>query len=133
MIDLHQLAASLTAAFEGLRLKAYQDSGGVWTIGIGHTKNVQPNDVITVDKAYELFAEDQAPILELVKDKPVLEAAALADFGFNCGVGALKKVLSGADTISNPIHCTDKHGNVLSGLANRRKLEQLLIDISQGK
>ena len=24
--------------FEGLRLKSYQDSAGVWTIGYGHTK-----------------------------------------------------------------------------------------------
>jgi len=28
---------NLTMADEGLRLTAYQDSGGVWTIGWGHT------------------------------------------------------------------------------------------------
>ena len=27
--------------FEGLRLKAYQDAAGVWTIGYGHTHNVR--------------------------------------------------------------------------------------------
>lgn len=27
----------VTTTDEGLRLKAYQDSGGVWTIGWGHT------------------------------------------------------------------------------------------------
>jgi lysozyme len=32
-------AAGISAirAFEGCLLKAYQDSGGVWTIGVGHT------------------------------------------------------------------------------------------------
>ena len=28
---------ALTKQFEGLELKAYQDSVGVWTIGYGHT------------------------------------------------------------------------------------------------
>ena len=28
---------ALTEQFEGLRLTAYQDSVGVWTIGYGHT------------------------------------------------------------------------------------------------
>lgn len=27
-------------SFEGLRLEAYQDAKGVWTIGFGHTANV---------------------------------------------------------------------------------------------
>ena len=34
--------------FEGLRLKAYQDAKGVWTIGYGHTAHVKPGDKITV-------------------------------------------------------------------------------------
>ena len=36
---------------EALRLKAYQDSKGVWTIGWGHTKGVKPGDVITREQA----------------------------------------------------------------------------------
>lgn len=28
---------ALTREFEGCRLEAYQDQGGVWTIGYGHT------------------------------------------------------------------------------------------------
>ncbi len=30
--------------FEGLVLKAYKCPAGVWTIGYGHTKDVQPGD-----------------------------------------------------------------------------------------
>ena len=30
----------LTERFEGCRLAAYPDTGGVWTIGYGHTKGV---------------------------------------------------------------------------------------------
>lgn len=134
MTPLEELAASLTAAFEGLRLKAYQDSGGVWTIGIGHTgKDVTPGLTITPEKAYELFAADQAPLVATLAGRPILEAAALADFGFNCGRGALSKVLDGTDSIDNPKHTTDRKGNVLGGLVARRKLESLLIRISRGE
>nr|WP_205208480.1 hypothetical protein [Chromobacterium haemolyticum] len=38
----------LIQQFEGLRLKAYQDAVGVWTIGYGHTgPDVTPGLVIT--------------------------------------------------------------------------------------
>ena len=30
--------------FEGCELKAYKCPAGVWTIGYGHTKDVQPGD-----------------------------------------------------------------------------------------
>ena len=35
--DYSNTGLALTRSFEGLRLKAYQDSAGVWTIGYGHT------------------------------------------------------------------------------------------------
>ena len=34
-------AYELIKEFEGLRLHAYQDSAGVWTIGWGHTGDVR--------------------------------------------------------------------------------------------
>ena len=40
-----QDALSLVKASEGLRLQAYQDTGGVWTIGYGHTAGVNAGDV----------------------------------------------------------------------------------------
>ncbi|AHA27985.1 hypothetical protein lam_639 [Candidatus Liberibacter americanus str. Sao Paulo] len=37
MITIPPLLISLIKQFEGLRLKAYRCSVGVWTIGYGHT------------------------------------------------------------------------------------------------
>ena len=35
--DYSSTGFALTRSFEGLRLEAYQDSAGIWTIGYGHT------------------------------------------------------------------------------------------------
>ncbi len=131
MVTLAEFAAALITVFEGERLTAYLDSGGVPTIGIGHTSSVIAGDVITHEQAIALFAIDQAPLLSMLAGLPVLEAAALASFGFNCGRGALAKVLAGGDLVSNPVHTTDRHGKVLAGLVARRRLEETLIALSQ--
>ncbi len=34
--------------FEGIKLKAYKDVKGVWTIGIGHTKGVKAGQTCTI-------------------------------------------------------------------------------------
>jgi lysozyme len=36
-------AASIIAIFEGIKLKAYQDQAGIWTIGFGSTFNIDQN------------------------------------------------------------------------------------------
>ena len=43
---------------EGLKLTAYKCQAGIWTIGVGHTKNVKQGDVITNTQAHKLFDED---------------------------------------------------------------------------
>ena len=131
-ITAEQFAGSLLAVIEGCFLKAYRDSGWVWTIGIGHTgPDVTPGLTITREQALHLLAEDQAKLLSLVAGKPILEAAAYISFGYNCGRQTLINVLAGKDTISNPAHCTDRHGNVLPGLQSRRALEETLIALSK--
>ena len=50
---------------EGLRLKAYKCTAGVWTIGVGHTGNVKECDVITEEQAMDLLALD---IRQAIKD-----------------------------------------------------------------
>ena len=50
----------LIKKWEGLELKAYQDGGGVWTIGYGHTKTVTPTMKITAAQAEELLLQDVA-------------------------------------------------------------------------
>jgi GH24 family phage-related lysozyme (muramidase) len=43
---------------EGLRLSAYQDQGGTWTIGFGHTLGVYPGMKISRDQATKFLASD---------------------------------------------------------------------------
>jgi lysozyme len=127
------LAGALLAIFEGpnIRLAAYQDSGGVWTIGRGHTgPEVVEGLECTYEQAMAWLASDEAPLFALLSGVPTIRAAALASFGFNCGRGALKNVLAGADAIDNPRHTTDKHGIVQPGLVARRRLEKMLIDLA---
>ena len=48
----------LIKEFEGFRTHAYQDAVGVWTIGYGHTKGVQPTDIITPEAGDEMLVEE---------------------------------------------------------------------------
>ena len=81
--------------FEGLKLKAYQDGNGVWTIGYGHTSGVKPGQ----------YETQQAAQADLVKDVAEAESAitglitvqltqgqfdALVSFTYNEGIGRLK-------------------------------------------
>lgn len=80
---------------EGVRLTAYRDSVGVWTIGYGSTKGVTAGMTITQAQAGELLARDidehAAPILAAVK-VPLAdhERDALVSIAFNIGVGGFK-------------------------------------------
>jgi len=47
---------------EGLKLQAYQDVAGIWTIGYGHTGGVQPGMTITDDQASQFLMQDLADI-----------------------------------------------------------------------
>lgn len=53
---------------EGLRLRAYRDTKGIWTIGIGHTSaagapKVVPHLEITEKQAWDIFERDITPLL----------------------------------------------------------------------
>lgn len=81
--------------FESLRLKAYQDAKGVWTIGYGHTQNVQPGDVITITEAEALLRGDLCRYEEYVNSLDVCRDNqgrfdALTDFAYNCGITNLQ-------------------------------------------
>jgi lysozyme len=52
----------LIEGFESLRLEAYRCPAGVWTIGWGHTRGVQPGMRISGERAAELLAEDIAEV-----------------------------------------------------------------------
>jgi lysozyme len=132
------LSASLIKLAEGLRLTAYRDSAGVPTIGFGHCAGVKMGDTITEDQAEAFFQADAAPLLELVKHLPIIEAAALLSFGFNCGLGALQRYLAGtivardgAFWAGNLQYGRMAGGVISAGLVSRRRLEASLIEASK--
>jgi lysozyme len=49
---------ALIKQFEGLRLDAYQDVAGVWTIGYGHTRGVFPGMTMTESDADQALVDD---------------------------------------------------------------------------
>jgi lysozyme len=87
----------LTERFEGCKLHAYQDQVGVWTIGYGHTRGVNPGAVCTQEQAEKWLQEDVALCVADVNSHVILpdltqgEFDALVDFAFNLGNDALNK------------------------------------------
>ena len=83
------LAAALISVFEGpMKLTAFQDSGGVWTIGKGHTKGVTAGMTCTEEQAIKWLSEDQAGLFEMVLTMAPLAQAGYVSFGYNCGMHA---------------------------------------------
>jgi GH24 family phage-related lysozyme (muramidase) len=129
----------LVKRFEGLRLAAYQDSAGVWTIGYGHTGNVRPGQRITEAQAEQLLRKDVAWAEDAVRknvDVPLSQGQfdALVSFTFNLGSGALQrstllKKLNAGDyagaqaEFGRFVHAG---GRVLPGLVRRRADEAAL-------
>ena len=80
---------------EGLRTKAYKDSVGVWTIGVGHTSAAGPPEVtsgmvITEEEAFEIFDRDNDMFEKVIDDTVTVrlnnsQFDALVSFVFNIG------------------------------------------------
>lgn len=130
---------------EGLRLKAYQDSIGIWTIGIGNTyyedgSKVKEGDEITLERANSLFRHVLTPY-ELGVDVRTNDNItqnqfdALVSFTYNVGVTNFSKSTLLKKININPNDPTIKDeflkwsragGRVIQGLLNRRKAEASL-------
>lgn len=87
-----QAAIDLVKASEGLRIEAYRDAGGVYTIGWGHTAAVHEGMRITEQQAEEFLAADLAEASRIVLRAVTVplsqsELDALTDFVFNVGSG----------------------------------------------
>ncbi len=123
--------------YEGCRLKAYRDSGGIWTIGIGHTKNVKPGETITMSQAEDLCREDLAENERYINNLhlPLSQGKfdALVDFSYNSGIGNLLKsrllrmIRTNINDKNIPaefmLWAHDKHGNKVNGLVKRKRFE----------
>ena len=128
--------------FEGCKLTAYQDGGGIWTIGWGHTgPEVHADLVWTQQQADEQLTRDkaraQAVIDELVTDHlNVDEDLAIRDLIFNIGAGnfahsTLLRKLNAGD-LNGAAAEFDKWdhvaGRVSAGLLRRRQMETALFE-----
>lgn len=134
----------LVKSFESCRLEAYQDGGGIWTIGWGHTgTEVTPKLVWTQAQADSTLAADLAQnYVALLQCSPTLaktsagRQSALTDFVYNLGIGRYMH-----STLRSAVDCGAwqavkfqlakwDHGGgvVVPGLARRRKAEITLID-----
>ena len=127
----------LTERFEGCRLAAYPDTGGVWTIGYGHTHGVHPGMTCTPVEAQAWLEQDIQAAADAVNRLVTValkqsEFDALVDFVFNLGAGAfarstmLKDLDAGnlaAAALQFPLwdHVA---GRVLAGLLHRRLAEE---------
>ncbi len=140
---------TLIKDFEGLRLAAYQDQAGVWTIGWGHTgPDARRGNRITPERAQELFDQDNDSAEQVVNRLSALRAEplnqrqfdALVSFEFNTGALSNRKnrvtryVIEGRDDLVDDemlrwVHVTDartKAKVVSNGLKRRRHAEATL-------
>lgn len=129
------------ANFEGFRAAPYRDSGGIWTIGFGHTHAVGPlTKPITRAEGLRLLRQDahaaEAAVRALVHVKLSQgEFDALVSFVYNVGAGAFKsstllRLLNRRHRIlaSRQFLLWDKDaaGHVELGLQRRRRAERHL-------
>lgn len=90
--QINQSGLKLLTTFEGCKLAAYDDGGGVWTIGYGHTKGVHKGMTITQAQAEHLLQEDLEKFESFVEDAVKVsindnQFSALVCFCFNVGPG----------------------------------------------
>src|SRR5665213_2891847 len=58
-MNLGMRGEALIKSFESYRGNAYQDQGGIWTCGWGHTgQDVGPTTTCTLDQAQQWFVHD---------------------------------------------------------------------------
>jgi len=130
--------------FEGLKLSAYDDGTGVWTIGYGTTrypngKRVSEGDRCTLEQA-KAYMQHDLKIFERAVNSSVKvplkqnQFDALVSLAYNIGVGAfkhstlLKKLNSGdyKEAANQFDVWVNAGGKRLQGLVNRRAMEKKL-------
>ena len=144
-MELSQKGKDLIMKFEGLKLTAYQDSVGIWTIGYGNTyyENnvaVKKGDVITHNRAIELFnlivKKFEVGVDELVASNVNQnQFDAMVSLAYNIGINnfknssLLKMVNNGPSNSSiylQFLRWNKAKGKVIEGLTRRRIAESNL-------
>ena len=135
-MNTSQNGIDLIKHFEGCELYAYKCPAGVWTIGYGHTKDVEPGMQITEDDAHNMLVEElneYETYVNTLVSVPLNQNQfdALVSWVYNLGGGNLKastllKVLNSGDYEGVPaqiMRWNKAGGKVLEGLTRRRQAE----------
>lgn len=143
-MKVSQYGTNLIKQFESLRLSAYDDGVGVWTIAYGTTKypnglKVKRGDKCTQQEAEQYLQHDLAEFVEAVNDALTTtvnqnQFDAMVSLAYNIGITAFK-----GSTLVKKVNTGDKlaaanqfllwnkaGGRVLQGLVNRRSKERAL-------
>jgi len=138
-MNISEEGIKLIKSFEGCKLQAYQDGGGVWTIGWGHTSGVKMGDTCTQAEADALFDMEidlyQEAVSALIK-APVMqcELDAMVSLAYNIGVSAFKnstllKLVNKMDYLGASLEFgkwNQDNSKVIPGLVRRREAERKL-------
>ena len=135
-MNISNKGIELIKKFEGCRLKAYQDSVDVWTIGYGHTEGVYEGMEISQHQADIMLGSDLVKYANYINEYVTVslnpnQFDALTSWVYNLGPGNLKsstmlKVLNEGsyDDVPFQIKRWNKAGGkVLKGLVRRREAE----------
>lgn len=140
--QISSVGRAAIAQFEGSRLVAYRDLGGVPTIGIGHTgPEVQIGLVWTQAQVDAQFAADIARFEAAVRNDvrvPVTQGQfdALVSLAFNIGIEAFASSTLLRDLNAGNVHGASEqfgawrivNGNVSANLVSRRAVERQMFD-----
>lgn len=135
--EILENACRIIRRFEGCRLEAYRDGGGVWTIGYGHTAGVKEGMRIDFKTAEALLLATAGDVLDRIArlvrvNLKVTQWSALVSFSYNVGVGAfaastmLKRINDGSPTmtVANEFRrWRFDNGVEVAGLLSRRTTE----------
>jgi lysozyme len=141
MMRYSKSALKVTETFEACRCTAYQDEGGVWTIGFGHTRDVLPGMQCTPMQAEAWLLEDISTAEQAVNRFVYAsltqgEFDALVDFVFNVGVRAfsestmlkllnVQNYMGAANELQKWCHVS---GHECAGLLRRRQAEERMFN-----
>ena len=138
-MNISTIGLGLIQEFEGCKLDAYRCPANIWTIGIGHTKDVKEGDKITEAQALDLLREDVKWVENAINDHVKVKINqnqfdAMSSFIFNVGAGAfslstLLKKLNAADyegAANEFLRWNKANGKELPGLTRRRQAERTL-------
>jgi lysozyme len=139
-------AAGIIAIFEGKKLKAYKDHGGVWTIGFGSTYNIDEKRPVregdTIDEATAIrwlntitsdLQNQIKKVITVTVNQNQLDS--LTSLAYNIGLSAFKKstLLKRLNANYPKIQVADEFlrwnkvkGIINQGLSNRRSKEREL-------